>query len=485
MKSFGFFLASLLVCFLGFSSLSFGVPLDYEKIKSAKKILIMPGTYDPVSLGHIETAEISLKASGADLVIILPTGSPVHKKPQPFEVRVQLIDAALNRHPNLTYPLDGEWAALSQGFNPFNAFYKKIREINPNVQIDLVVGQDVAESSLPYLLFLIHPDETLVVPRDHAENYHLPRNLAARNVHLMPEGPAGISSSKARSYIHHNLDLYFADRTSPEIQFKLSELSKLIAPSSIEVILGRGLYLDTLDNNHATPLSGLKNWTSRKAISMLKSIGLFENTKAMVVKLKRHKNLMTVKIGEEIFPVKKYLGSGLEADVFVIEKNGVEIAIKMARNKKGRETNKRIVNVQHWAKMKFQIDSPEILAFDPEGQWILSEYIKGPSLEAYIKTHDHLDAGVAKSVLDLHSKALAMANLSLIKLDIAPDNIVVRDGTAYLVDMGPIPVDAIMEQNGKAMLEFWEHKFAPKTPLKMPWSRTSFIVSNSCQLLFK
>ncbi len=448
-----------LILFIGFLNSTQARPLTDEQIKSARKILIMPGTYDPFSLGHLETAELTLRAVNADLVIILPTGSPLVKRPLPFETRVQMLETVLERHPSLAYPTGLVWRKLAKSFNPFNSFAARIRELNPRAEIDLVVGQDVAEDNLSFVLRFTHPDQTFVVPRDSEKSYQLPKNLVYRNVHLLPDGPSGISSSKARSFLHENLDLYFADRSSPEFKAKFAELSKLLDPATIDLILNRGLYLDTQVDNHMTPMSGVKNWASRKAVTILKSLHLFEEVKSIAVKRVRNNTLDEIVIGDKHFEVQKYLGSGLGADVYLINVNGIDVAIKIARDDKGREVNKRTINVQKWAQTKFQIRSPELLAFDPEGNWIMSEFIKGQSLPASIVENGGLDSRTRDSILDLHARALEMSKLSLINLDIAPDNIIIRDGEAYLVDLGPIPVGSKMDQDGRVMLELWEIKY--------------------------
>lgn len=52
---------------------------DYEKLKSAKRLGIMGGTFDPIHFGHLVAAETARAAFDLDKVLFIPTGQPPHK----------------------------------------------------------------------------------------------------------------------------------------------------------------------------------------------------------------------------------------------------------------------------------------------------------------------------------------------------------------------------------------------------------------------
>src|SRR5918996_1375215 len=48
---------------------------------SAVRIGILGGTFDPVHLGHLETARAAAAALALDSVLVLPSGTPPHRQP--------------------------------------------------------------------------------------------------------------------------------------------------------------------------------------------------------------------------------------------------------------------------------------------------------------------------------------------------------------------------------------------------------------------
>jgi len=50
-------------------------------MKSATRVGILGGTFDPVHLGHIDTARAAAAALALDRVLVLPSGTPPHRQP--------------------------------------------------------------------------------------------------------------------------------------------------------------------------------------------------------------------------------------------------------------------------------------------------------------------------------------------------------------------------------------------------------------------
>jgi len=55
------------------------MPEDLSYLKNCKRIAVMGGTFDPIHLGHLVTAETVRCEYGLDKVIFVPTGNPPHK----------------------------------------------------------------------------------------------------------------------------------------------------------------------------------------------------------------------------------------------------------------------------------------------------------------------------------------------------------------------------------------------------------------------
>jgi nicotinate-nucleotide adenylyltransferase len=68
------------------------------------RIGILGGTFDPVHLGHIETALAAARALDLDRVLLLPSGAPPHRAHQPFASRFHrfaMVALAVTGRPQL------------------------------------------------------------------------------------------------------------------------------------------------------------------------------------------------------------------------------------------------------------------------------------------------------------------------------------------------------------------------------------------------
>lgn len=70
-----------------------------------RKLGILGGTFDPIHLGHLITAETALDAAGLDEVLLVPTGCSYFKADQkvtPARLRYEMTCAAAAGNPRLT-----------------------------------------------------------------------------------------------------------------------------------------------------------------------------------------------------------------------------------------------------------------------------------------------------------------------------------------------------------------------------------------------
>ncbi len=79
--------------------------LQLPLIRDAKNVGIMGGTFDPIHLGHLVTAEEARQQFGLDSVIFVPSGHPPHKNSQKvsdMEHRYLMTVLAVITNPHFT-----------------------------------------------------------------------------------------------------------------------------------------------------------------------------------------------------------------------------------------------------------------------------------------------------------------------------------------------------------------------------------------------
>lgn len=71
-----------------------------------QRIGVMGGTFDPVHLGHLRTAEEAVEFLDLEALYFIPSASPPHKpgrKILPFEHRWRMLELAVKDHPKFRY----------------------------------------------------------------------------------------------------------------------------------------------------------------------------------------------------------------------------------------------------------------------------------------------------------------------------------------------------------------------------------------------
>jgi nicotinate-nucleotide adenylyltransferase len=65
------------------------------------RVGIMGGTFDPIHIGHLVTADEALHQFGLDDILFMPTGTGPHKQPQvtSAELRYLMVSVAIASHP--------------------------------------------------------------------------------------------------------------------------------------------------------------------------------------------------------------------------------------------------------------------------------------------------------------------------------------------------------------------------------------------------
>jgi len=107
------------------------------------KLGILGGTFDPIHLGHLRTAEEIAQALELDRVYLIPSASPPHKTGTPvtpFLHRLAMARMAVEKVPLLrVHDLEGKRAGLSYSIETLRLFREMFR---PEPDIYFILGMD-------------------------------------------------------------------------------------------------------------------------------------------------------------------------------------------------------------------------------------------------------------------------------------------------------------------------------------------------------
>jgi tRNA A-37 threonylcarbamoyl transferase component Bud32 len=102
------------------------------------------------------------------------------------------------------------------------------------------------------------------------------------------------------------------------------------------------------------------------------------------------------------------------------------------------------------------LSSPHLIAFDPEGNWELSELIRGESLEKFLARGGRPSAELRASIRRIFEQAVEMKHRLSVTLDLAPDNLLIVGERVVLVDLGPISTPSTLAENFERTMTHWE-----------------------------
>jgi nicotinate-nucleotide adenylyltransferase len=104
---------------------------------------ILGGTFDPIHLGHLRTAEEIGQALSLHRVYLIPSASPPHKTSEPvasFEHRLAMVKLAVGDAPLLeALDLEGKRPGLSYSIETLKAFHSTRQ---PQPEIFFILGTD-------------------------------------------------------------------------------------------------------------------------------------------------------------------------------------------------------------------------------------------------------------------------------------------------------------------------------------------------------
>jgi len=189
-------------------AVTYAKPLTEQDIRNAKTICIMPGTFDPITDGHLGAAQLALTQGGADIVILVASENP-KKNPIPRAQRMAMMNLAASDLERVLYAKDGDlYTTFRDKLLPDIA--RKIRSINPSAEIDIVVGSDVASNLVSSSLFelSIHPKKWLVVRRK-GEDGSSPSFIVSKKPHqFLDANLPEVSSSGVKALLLQHPEYY-------------------------------------------------------------------------------------------------------------------------------------------------------------------------------------------------------------------------------------------------------------------------------------
>jgi nicotinate-nucleotide adenylyltransferase len=211
---------------------------------SATRVGILGGTFDPVHLGHVETARAAAAALALDSVLVLPSGTPPHRQAPAVSSyhRFAMAALAVTGIDRLRVS-DLEIGEAAPSYT-FDTLARVHGHGLPASQIFFITGADAfAEiatwSRYPQVLDLAH---FVVVSRPGFRSSDLRQVLPALAGRMAAPGGAGDSERDARIFL---VDAATPDVSSTDIRRRLAAGDSIagLVPEPVDVYINQhGLY---------------------------------------------------------------------------------------------------------------------------------------------------------------------------------------------------------------------------------------------------
>lgn len=199
------------------------------------RIGILGGTFDPIHLGHLITAENALDGAGLDRVILIPTGCSYFKEDQKVtapQLRYEMTRLAAGDNPRLVVS-DVETTRPGNSYTADTL--RELRAIYPDDELYYIVGADTLVLmslwrapevifSLCHVLVETRPDE--IAGKGLLEEIEALRDKYGADITILPARNIAISSTEIRSRV------------------RAGESIRYLVPAAVEnFIREQGLYL--------------------------------------------------------------------------------------------------------------------------------------------------------------------------------------------------------------------------------------------------
>lgn len=422
--------------------------LTDDDIRKAKSIAIYPGTFDPFHRGHQDTAETVIERNAADLVVLLPNPTHIEKTPLPVPLRLDLIHEVHREDERILYP-KGDWEKFTSSAQ---SFINRVRELNPEAKIKVVVGQDITESKITMvnLLRKFRPDEFIAIGRAgigvESKDWLVPiRALPARDSPVR-----SASSTKVREFLIQNKELY-GESNIPSQRLANNLVDERVARK----IFADGMYIDQVDAAKSGIVDHMVGTLNRKA----HELGIRPMIRQLLVSFMKKPDLKTYTINGTTLTVERHLGSGLNGDAYLVKMGDEKYVLKVSKpgEQKALKVVRQDLPVRDYLERHSSIQLPKLMDMDPNGAWTLSEFVDGKSLEKIIKENGgEIPLDLRSNLQKLYAEADRFRRSSGVNLDISVDNILVRNnGEVVLVDPGPTRRDSIFPMSFDEVETLW------------------------------
>lgn len=423
--------------------------LEASDIEKAKKIVIYRGSFDPITEGHEEVIRKILRETNADLVVVVPSRTSGVKRLLPLQHRLKMLDAAFASESKVAYPLGGELGTLLEK-NGVISLAREIRRIQPKASLIAAVGGDVARSSTLILNLWqqIRPESWVVVSRD-TSALELAKVFPKERIQLL--SPASdASSSRVRSFLSSNPSVYFENPTKSAPP-RIPDLSQPVS----NYLLENGLYLNPRPENYRTIAGESRRLALLAFRSSMEALGLSESYRSMRIAQRQGAELTEIVIDGKPYPVTRRLGAGMYGSAYLLEIEGKKYVAKVPHSgDRFLESARHAIVTQRWLAKSGTIAVPEIHAFDAGGAYVVSEFIEGVSLLEHLKSRP-MPAEWEGPLRDLYEAAATYRDATKLALDLRADNIIIREGIPYLVDLGTLKPGADNARTFADLLSSW------------------------------
>lgn len=368
------------------AALAFSKPLSEQEIKAAKKIVLLRGSFDPVHNGDLEQADNLIKQGKADVVLLMPYTLAGEEPVESIGHRLRLIEAAADKSEALSYPS----TPMLQGFYTTQAtdrdetFQSELRKINPSVQIEVVQ-----------------------------------RTLSLDTV---SDGIRTALRLNPNLYVNHG-GLPVPEAVETHIQTHASYLNNIQLPKPPEAE-------QAIRNEMVLIYRGLEQ----------KQPGSGAIVKAKYAEALANRDVKELTLDGKVYPVLKWIGSGSMANAYLV-KDGDRVLVAKTVNKlsESAELSRQTIAAHLWLSEHSNLPVPQMVAFDPNGSWILTSFVEGKTLSKWLRENPEPTAEQLQVLRDFYEKARGIQRVADLYLDIAADNIIMVEGKPVLVDTGPLP----------------------------------------------
>ncbi len=237
------------------------------------------------------------------------------------------------------------------------------------------------------------------------------------------------SGENIRGFLSQNPDQYFSRNLA-------------LSPSGYdsrvyERILQQGFYMGQRPGTGSF-VNRAVNWMG----SVVIDTGVFDRIKHVVNDLRARPNRREFNTGSETLRLQRPLGAGAQAAAYITQVDGRDVVIKIAKDMNfSREMMWNSVLNHRWLTQTSTIQVPGLIAYDPEGRWITTEFAPGTQLDRFIANNNgQIPPHIEQELRKFYEEAQRISRQNNIVLDINTQNIfVTQEGKLVLVDFGPLP----------------------------------------------